>query len=76
MNNIDKKLLKEIADIEEMPDGAYNIRKDGQGIERTGGSASVHRWSCGNHGGYQSFRNDSLCGRFSADRLLLLLRWG
>jgi len=34
MNNIDKKLLKEIADIEEMPDGAYNIRKDGQGIER------------------------------------------
>ena len=34
MNNIDKKLLKEIADLDEMPDGAYNIRKDGQGIER------------------------------------------
>jgi len=34
MNNIDKQLLKEIADIDQMPDGAYNIRKDGQGIER------------------------------------------
>lgn len=34
MDNIDKELLKEIADIEETPNGAYNIRKNGQGIER------------------------------------------
>jgi len=34
MNNIDKELLREIADIEEMPDGAYNIRKNGQGYDR------------------------------------------
>ena len=34
MDNIDKELLKEIADLEETPNGAYNIRKNGQGIER------------------------------------------
>ncbi len=37
MNNIDaidKNLLKEISDIEETPKGAYNIRKNGKGIER------------------------------------------
>lgn len=34
MDSIDKDLLKEIADIEESPNGAYNIRKNGQGIER------------------------------------------
>ena len=34
MNDIDKELLKEIADLEDTPKGAYNIRKNGQGIER------------------------------------------
>lgn len=34
MDNVDKNLLKEIADIEDSPKGAYNIRKNGQGIER------------------------------------------
>lgn len=34
MDNIDKGLLKEIADINETPKGAYNIRKNGKGIER------------------------------------------
>lgn len=34
MDTIDKELLKEIADIEDTPKGAYNIRKNGQGIER------------------------------------------
>ena len=34
MENVDKELLKEIADMEETPQGAYNIRKNGQGIER------------------------------------------
>lgn len=34
MENIDKELLKEIADLEDTPKGAYNIRKNGQGIER------------------------------------------
>lgn len=34
MDSIDKELLKEIADIEDTPKGAYNIRKNGQGIER------------------------------------------
>ena len=34
MDNIDFGLLKEISGIEEMPSGAYNIRKNGQGIER------------------------------------------
>lgn len=34
MENIDLNLLKEIADIEDTPKGAYNIRKNGKGIER------------------------------------------
>ncbi len=34
MDNIDKGLLKEIADLEDTPKGAYNIRKNGKGIER------------------------------------------
>lgn len=34
MNNIEKNLLKEIADIEKTPMGAYNIRENGKGIER------------------------------------------
>ena len=34
MENIDLNLLKEIADIDGTPKGAYNIRKNGQGIER------------------------------------------
>ncbi|HHU17055.1 MAG: SufB/SufD family protein [Anaerovoracaceae bacterium] len=31
---IDKVLLEKIADLHEIPQGAYNIRKDGQGISR------------------------------------------
>lgn len=34
MDNIDLELLREIADINGTPKGAYNIRKNGQGIER------------------------------------------
>ena len=34
MDKIDKVLLKEIANIDETPKGAYNIRKNGYGIER------------------------------------------
>ena len=34
MDNIDKELLKEISDIEGTPNCAYNIRKNGKGIER------------------------------------------
>lgn len=34
MNNIDKDLLKQIADIDGELKGAYNIRKNGKGIER------------------------------------------
>ena len=34
MDNIDKNLLKEITGIDEEISGAYNIRKNGQGIER------------------------------------------
>jgi Fe-S cluster assembly scaffold protein SufB len=34
MNNIELELLKQIADLNETPNGAYNIRKNGQGIER------------------------------------------
>lgn len=33
-SQIDKKLLNEIADYEEIREGAYNIRKNGKGIER------------------------------------------
>ncbi len=34
MDNIEKNLLKEIADIEKTPMGAYNIRENGKGVER------------------------------------------
>ena len=34
MEQLDEKLLKEIADIEGNIEGAYNIRKNGKGIER------------------------------------------
>ena len=34
MDNIDEALLREIADIEGKINGAYNIRKNGEGIER------------------------------------------
>ncbi|MEG2955917.1 MAG: SufD family Fe-S cluster assembly protein [Clostridia bacterium] len=34
MNNIEKNLLEEVADIHETPKGAYNIRKNGKGVER------------------------------------------
>lgn len=34
MEKLDKELLKEIADLDDTPKGAYNIRKNGQGIER------------------------------------------
>lgn len=34
LNAIDKKLLEEVADLHEIPQGAYNIRKNGEGVER------------------------------------------
>lgn len=34
MDSIEKNLLKEIADIEKTPMGAYNIRENGKGVER------------------------------------------
>lgn len=34
MDNIEKHLLKQIADIEEIPMGAYNIRENGKGVAR------------------------------------------
>lgn len=34
INKIDKELLGEISDLENIPKGAYNIRKNGEGIER------------------------------------------
>ena len=34
INQIDEILLKEISNIEDIPKGAYNIRKNGKGIER------------------------------------------
>ena len=34
MDNIEKNLLKEVADIEKTPMGAYNIRENGKGVER------------------------------------------
>ena len=34
MESLDKSLLKEIADIDGTIEGAYNIRKNGKGIER------------------------------------------
>lgn len=34
LSAIDKKLLKEVADLHDIPQGAYNIRKNGEGISR------------------------------------------
>lgn len=34
INKIDKELLEEISNLENIPKGAYNIRKNGKGIER------------------------------------------
>lgn len=34
LDAIDKKLLAEIADLHEIPHGAFNIRKNGRGVER------------------------------------------
>lgn len=34
LDSLEKHMLKQIADIEEVPMGAYNIRKDGKGIDR------------------------------------------
>ena len=34
MDNVDKSLLKEISGMVGTPKGAYNIRKNGKGIER------------------------------------------
>lgn len=34
MNNVEKNLLKVVADMTEKPTGAYNIRADGKGVER------------------------------------------
>ena len=34
LNAVDKKLLEEVADLHQIPQGAYNIRKNGQGVER------------------------------------------
>lgn len=34
LDSIDKRLLKEVADLHEIPQGAYNIRKNGAGLSR------------------------------------------
>ena len=34
LNKIDEELLNEISNLEEIKKGAYNIRKNGSGIER------------------------------------------
>lgn len=34
LNAIDKKLLSQVADLHEIPHGAFNIRKNGEGIDR------------------------------------------
>jgi len=34
LNAVDKKLLEEVADLNDVPQGAYNIRKNGEGISR------------------------------------------
>ena len=34
INEIDKDLLNEVSNLENMEKGAYNIRKNGEGIER------------------------------------------
>jgi hypothetical protein len=41
LDAIDKKLLKEVADLHEIPQGAYNIRKNGAGIERNTTAISI-----------------------------------
>ena len=40
MNSIDTHLLREIADLERVPQGAYNIRKNGQ-LEGRSNSANI-----------------------------------
>ena len=35
LTSIDKKLLLEVADLHEVPQGAYNIRKNGEGLSRS-----------------------------------------
>ena len=40
MNTLDQKLLKEIADLERVPQGAYNIRKNGA-LEGRSNSANI-----------------------------------
>ena len=44
MNSIDEELLKTISDTSEY-NGAYNIRKNGQGIERKV-TENVNRYNC------------------------------
>ena len=34
LDSIDKRLLKEVADLHEIPQGAYNIRKNGEKLSR------------------------------------------
>lgn len=34
MNQVDKSILLQVADLHDVPPGAYNIRKDGEGISR------------------------------------------
>ena len=34
LDKVDKKLLEEVAGLHEIPQGAYNIRKNGQGVQR------------------------------------------
>lgn len=34
LTNIDKQVVKEVADLEEIPKGAYNIRKNGKLLGR------------------------------------------
>ena len=35
MDEIQKNLLEQVAGLHEMPEGAYNIRADGQSVERS-----------------------------------------
>ena len=34
MNNTELNMLKEIADLHEIPQGAFSLRKDGESVER------------------------------------------
>ena len=34
MDKIRKKMLEDVADIHQIPTGAYNIRENGKGVER------------------------------------------